>query len=161
MRLLLLAVISLTCAVGHAQQTDVQRLMRAMMEDTPIEEDLQILCDVIGGRVTGTQANEQAVEWGLERFREAGVKAWKDAFQMPELWLERSTTVMVTGGLNFTAQAVSKFYSPPGSYSTALLDGGTGSAEDFARLGSNARGAFVLVETDLCLDISGLFAEYG
>ena len=146
---------------AYTQTSNTDNLTRALLQDTPIESDLQTLCDHIGGRVTGTRANEQAVEWGLQRFKEAGVKAWTEEVQMPELWLERATTVEVSGGLNFKPLAVSKFYCPVGTYKGGLLDGGTGSEEDFARLGNSAKGAFVLVQTDLCLDISGLFTEYG
>ena len=41
-----------------------------------------------------------------------------------------------------------------------LIDGGRGSAADFAKLGTKARGAFVLIEQDELKDVDGLFAEY-
>jgi carboxypeptidase Q len=34
-------------------------------------EDLQTLCDEIGGRATGSRAYEAALEWGKEAFRRA------------------------------------------------------------------------------------------
>jgi hypothetical protein len=42
----------------------------------------------------------------------------------------------------------------------ALLDAGRGSEADFTRLGSSARGAFLLVETEELADLDGLFREY-
>ncbi len=36
-------------------------------------EDLQTLCDEIGGRATGSRAYEAALEWGKEAFRRAGL----------------------------------------------------------------------------------------
>ena len=141
-------------------QNDTEVLINALMNETPIEEDLQQLCDMIGGRVTGSQANEDAVDWAIKKFRDAGIQAQKEAFEMPELWLERSTQVAISHDLNFHAQAVSKFHSPPGTYTATLVDAGTGTVEDFERLGSRAKGAFALIETELCLDIGGLFAEY-
>jgi hypothetical protein len=98
-------------------QSDVDRLKIALLNDTPIEEDLQELTDVIGGRVTGSPANEKAVEWGLKKFQEAGVKAWKHAFEMPTLWIEG----MCVGEVNmedggFKIDLVSKYKSPPGFY---------------------------------------------
>ena len=37
-----------------------------------MEEDLRVLTDEIGGRVTGSAACEEALEWGSEAFRRAG-----------------------------------------------------------------------------------------
>jgi hypothetical protein len=139
----------------------VALLTATLLGDTPIEEDLQELCDNIGGRVTGSDANILAVDWGLRKFQEAGVKMWKQTFMMPSLWLERSTTASISGGMTFAPLVVSKFYSPNGTYTGRLLDAGMGTQEDFARLGQQAQNAFVLIETDLCFDINGLFAEYG
>ena len=68
-------------------QNDTEVLINALMNETPIEEDLQQLCDMIGGRVTGPQANEDAVDWAIKKFRDAGIQAQKEAFEMPELWL--------------------------------------------------------------------------
>ncbi len=143
-----------------AQNNDVAKLTAALLAETPLEENLQELCDDIGGRVTGSKANEQSVEWALKQFEKAGVKAWKQAFDMPSLWLEKSTTATISGDIEFTPLVVSKFYSPAQSYKGKLLDAGTGTAEDFEKLGAAAKDAFVLVETDLCLDIGGLFTEY-
>ncbi len=148
------------CPYDVFAQNDAQRLVTAMLGETPIEEDLQELCDEIGGRVTGSKANEQSVEWAIKKFEEAGVKVKKQAFKMPALWLEKSTTATISGATNFTPQIVSKFYSPAKTHTGKLLDGGMGTAEDFERLGASAKGAFVLVETEICLDIGGLFAEY-
>ena len=141
-------------------QNDAQRLVTAMLGETPIGKDLQELCDEIGGRVTGSVANEQSVEWAIEKFTQTGVKVDKMAFKMPSLWLEKSTTATVSGTTNFTPQIVSKFYSPAKTHTGKLLNGGMGTAEDFERLGARAKGAFVLVETEICFDIGGLFAEY-
>jgi len=149
----------LSIGIGTAQD-DVTKLIGAMLSDTPIEEDLQELCDVIGGRVTGSKANEQAVDWALAKFKEAGVKAWKDEFEMPVLWLPNSTSIMVTGDSNFKPSAVAKYQSPPGNYSGKLIFAGKGTAEEIDKLSASITGNFVLVETDLCLDIGGLFAEY-
>ena len=41
---------------------DVSTLIAALLADTPIDDDLRELCDDIGGRVTGSEANEKAVE---------------------------------------------------------------------------------------------------
>ncbi len=141
-------------------QTDANKLVTAILGETPIEEDLQELCDEIGGRVTGSKANEAAVEWAYQKFKAAGVKVDKVPFEMPALWLEKSTTAEISGGIAMTPQIVSKFYSPAQTHEGILLNAGMGTAEDFTRLGNRAKGAFILVETEICLDINGLFAEY-
>src|SRR6266851_8606274 len=38
-----------------------------------MEEDLRVLTDEIGGRVTGSPAYEEALRWGVEALRRAGV----------------------------------------------------------------------------------------
>ena len=159
MKYFILAVL-MTFGVSLKAQDDVTKLIGAMLSETPIEEDLQELCDEIGGRVTGSAANEKAVDWAMKKFQEAGIKAVKDPFTMPVLWLPEYTNVHITGESNFRPLAVAKYQSPPGKYSGQLIYAGMGSEDDFEKLGSDLSGKFVLVESDLCLDINGLFAEY-
>lgn len=144
----------------NSAQSDVSLLVAAMLEDTPIEEDLQELCDNIGGRVTGSAANEEAIEWGLKKFTEAGLRAYKDPFEMPVYWNEKSTSATISG-LDFSPLMVAKYKTPPGLYNGKILWLGKGTIEDFAKYKEEEiRDAFIMIETDLCLDIDGLFAEY-
>jgi hypothetical protein len=141
-------------------QSSESALIGAMLGDTPVEEDLQELCDQVGGRVTGSDANKKAVEWALKKFQAAGLKAYKDPFEMPVLWLPESTTAEISGSVSFHPNIVSKYYSPVGTHRGKLIAVGKGDATGFEAAGSAIRGNFVLVEQDLCLDINGLFAEY-
>lgn len=141
-------------------EKDVQKLVAQLLGETPIEEDLQELCDNIGGRVPGTLANERAVNWGLDKFRAAGVNANLDPFEMPVKWIPRETKAELTGALNYMPRLVSKYKSPAGRFTSDLVYVGMGTDEDFEQLTTDIRDKIVLVETDLCLDISGLFAEY-
>ncbi len=147
-----------------ATQDEATRLVAALLGETPLFDDLAYLGDRIGGRPTGSEANLRSVEWTLARFREAGVTARKEAFTVPGLWLERSARASVNGdGVEFTARvAAMPFSAGTGAdgLSRRLVDGGTGGEADFARLGSDARDGFVLVETPPLTDIAGLFAEY-
>ncbi len=160
--------ITLMAALALATETaagtaEVERLVAALLGSTPMEEDLRVLTDEIGGRVTGSQANRRSVDWALERFRNAGVDARAEAFTMPALWLERSTRVSIEGDVAFGARAVAMPFTPPtppGGRVARLLDGGSGSDTDFARLGSRVRGAFVLIETRELTGLGGLFREY-
>lgn len=147
----------------NERERDVVQLVGALLHDTPIEEDLQELCDSIGGRVTGSLANERAVEWGLQKFREAGVDARKEAFTMPGLWLENESRAQLSGALSFAPKIVARCFSPAtpeAGLEAELLDAGKGTAEDFARLGQAVRGSYLLIETAELMDVAGLFAEY-
>lgn len=148
---------------SHAQ-ADVDRLVAAMLGDTPIVGDLQSLTDEVGGRVTGSPANEQAVEWALARFRQAEVPATREAFEMPFQWQERGVSASVSGDFNFAPDVVAKpFSAAADSLTGSLVDGGMGTAEDFARLGDAVDGAWVLIETAVLDDVvglAGLFGEY-
>ena len=159
MKFLILSCI-LTFGASLKAQEDVTKLIGAMLSETPIEENLQELCDEIGGRVTGSKANEASVDWAYNKFKEAGLEVEKDPFIMPVLWLPEYTNVKINGDSEFRPNAVAKYQSPPGKYSGQLVYAGMGTEEDFVKLGSDLSGKFVLVESDLCLDINGLFAEY-
>jgi hypothetical protein len=146
-----------------ALAADVDRLVAAFAGETPLLEDLRSLTDEVGGRPTGSAANRRGVEWALNRFRGAGVEARREEFTLPALWLERSARASVKGVATFSPQVAAMPFStptPPAGLEAPLLDGGGGSAKDFERLGSKARGAFVLVETPELLDLDGLFREY-
>jgi len=63
--------------VLSAQNSETDKLVEGLLGDTQIEEDLQELSDVIGGRPTGSKANFLSIDWGLEKFQRAGVSASK------------------------------------------------------------------------------------
>lgn len=153
-------------AGSFAQSSDPQldRLVSALLGATPLEADLHSLTDRIGGRATGSQQNLRSVDWALERFRDAGVTARKESFQMPSRWLERSASATVNGpDFSFSPRIAAMPFSAATSAdgkTAPLVDGGRGSADDFAKLGAKARNAFVLIEQDELKDVDGLFAEY-
>ena len=156
-------IICLICILTISQlksQNDLGILISSLLADTPIEEDLQELCDEIGGRVTGTASNEKAVDWALNKFLSEGITAEKDPFEMPVYWHEKSTSASIKG-TDFAPLVVAKYQTPPGIYSHNIVWVGRGTSEEFDQLGINDfSDLFVMVETDLCLDIDGLFAEY-
>ena len=150
----------------HAQSpdADVARLTSAMLGDTPMLRDLELVADRYGGRATGSEANRLAVEWALARFREAGVDAHIESFTMPGLWLERSASATVRGlGVAFAPRIAALPFSvgtPASGASGPLIDAGRGDSLAFAALASSAEGAWVLIEQDELKDIDGLFREY-
>lgn len=151
-------------APAHAQgEGEIDRLVGALLGDTPMVEDLRVLTDEIGGRVTGTPANEASVEWALERLGDAGVSARAEAFQMPRRWIERSTEVRIGGALELAPRAVAKHYSAATGaegLTAPLRTLGHGEEADFEAAGRSIAGAWVLIETDVVTDIGGLFGEY-
>ena len=83
---------------------------------------------------------------------------------MPGLWLERSASATVKGeGVQFRPRIAALPFStgtPAAGLTLPLVDAGAGAEADFTRLGTAARGAFVLIETEELHDIDGLFKEY-
>ncbi len=137
------------------------QLYEMLLQDTPIDDDLRELCDQIGGRVTGSEANLRSVDWAVQKFKEAGVDVKKQAFEMPSLWLALSSNAKVKGAASFPVEIVAKYMSPEGLYSGPLIYGDYGRAKDLDSLGlHDLTGKILLVQTDICLDINGLFAEY-
>lgn len=147
-----------------AADEDVDNLVGAMLGSTPIIEDLRELSDEIGGRVTGSPSNLAAVEWAMRKFTQAGIAANREVFEMPLQWQELSASAAVGGDVRFGPRVISKPFSAAADAVTGpLLDGGGGSAEDFARLGDDAEDSWVLVSTpvlDDAVGLNGLFAEY-
>ena len=161
----LFAIAALTVISTPAPADDsTERLIAAMLGNTPVIDDLRDLTDTIGGRVTGTEANRNAVAWAAAVFRQAEVSVATEDFEMPYQWQERVVYASVAGDFDFDVGVVAKpFSSATDALNAPLLDAGSGSGEDFARLGNTADGAWVLVESpvlDDAIGLAGLFAEY-
>src|SRR5262249_53737726 len=63
------------------------RLVGRALGDTPMLADLRQLTDEIGGRPTGSPANDRAVDWGVAKFRAAGLEVKTETAPVPQLWL--------------------------------------------------------------------------
>jgi hypothetical protein len=158
-----LSLILFPAIILNAQNSETERLVAAMLGHTQIQDDLHELCDKIGGRVTGTEANTKAIEWGIKKFKEAGVEVKKEAFQMPSLWDEKSCTAKITGASNFSPRVVSRAFSigtDASGLEAELVSVGYGTEDDFKKAGDNVNDKFVLVTTDELTELGGLFKEY-
>ena len=157
-------IFQLVLAVGvlFGQAYDYQKLSKIIENDDQVAKDLAHLCDFIGGRPTGSEANLASVDWTYGKFQEYGVSVSKQAFEMPGFWLEQSSKAKITGDLNFTPRVTALTFSTRSNmYKTyPLLDGGRGEKEDFSRLGTRSEGAVIFIETDELVNIDGLFKEY-
>ncbi|MFT6897434.1 MAG: carboxypeptidase Q [Paraglaciecola sp.] len=165
MRKLLLAILCFFLSTVQAQTSkDVDLLVAAMMHKTPVIADLKELTDKIGGRITGSNANDASVIWAVEKFKTAGLKVKTEAFTMPRLWLENNTTAQITGeGIKYSPGVVAQPFTPGTNNAMVamIVDVNHGSAEDFARQPVNDK--WVIVETAVLDDevgLAGLFKEY-
>jgi len=158
-------LIVLALANPATAQDDVNRLVAAMLGDTPVSDDLHELTDTIGGRVTGSDANRKAVAWALTKLHQAEVSATGEDFEMPFQWQENVVAATVSGDVTFEASVVAKpFSTSANALKARLVDGGFGTDADLERLGETANGAWVMIETPVLDDeigLAGLFAEYG
>jgi carboxypeptidase Q len=131
---------------------------------SPLAENLRRLTDEIGGRLTGSPAMAKAVEWAVAAFRGVGIDdVHTEKFEIPHSWSEGATRVEILSGSALPVHAISVAWSPAtpqGGMEGNLVDTGTGTPEDFARIGGAARGAILLVHTDVLRTFDDLFSEY-
>ena len=172
----LLAALSLSAVLGAAPLPQVRGAVAAstasgsaaligevLSQRNRMEEDLRVLTDEIGGRVTGSPGYEAALKWGVEAFRRAGVDSVKlESYDAPARWEAQSATAGVVAPWQFPLRVVSFALAPstPGALAAPLVDAGTGRGMDFEKLGGKATGAIALVRTKPMKSFEDLFAEY-
>lgn len=124
-------------------------------------ENLRVLTDEIGGRVSGTEPFEKSVQWAIAAFKVAGADSvHTEEFKIPSFWMEGDTRAEVIAPVQFRVRAVSVAWSPPLEHAAArVVDVGMGTAADFARAG-DISGAIVLVHSDVLKSWEDLFQEY-
>ena len=128
-----------------------------------MEEDLRVLTDEIGGRVTGSPAYEAALRWGIDAFRRAGADTVKlESYDAPARWEAEVARASVVSPYRFPLKVTSFALAPstPSVLTAALVDAGTGRRADFERLGGKTKGAIALVRTKPMKSFDDLFAEY-
>ncbi len=168
LQLFLLFLFTASPTFASEQTGDASNLAGVFLTHTPLIDDLRFLSDEIGGRITGSAANERAIEWALQRFHHIGLSAGKESFQMAGRWLSKTASFTIEGdGLSFSPRVVAVPFSTaskPEGTSAALIYAGYGHKEDFQKLGQVVADAFVLVETKELTDedglITGLFVQY-
>ena len=140
------------------------KIISSALGASPLAENLRRLTDEIGGRVTGSPAMARAVAWGVAGFRDAGVdEVHTEKFTVPVTWSEGNSRIDILSSAPFAVHVVSVAWSPAtpaGGIEADVVDAGMGNADDFARLRSPARGAILLVHSDVLRTLDGLLAEY-
>jgi Zn-dependent M28 family amino/carboxypeptidase len=160
--LLLLLVFGVLALASAAAQNTSEIIFTEALRPSPIEKQLRVLTDQIGGRVPGTPAMDRAVQWGLASFKEAGGENVHDEpFTIAQGWAEGDTHFQVIAPEQFTVRAVSFGWSPaiPAPVKARIVYVGEGLPEDFAKAGDIA-GAIVVANTDVLNTLDDLFAEY-
>jgi len=155
------AACSATDASSCAQAA--AKILPQVMGPSPMEENLRRLTDEIGGRVTGSPQMAKAIEWAVSAFRAEGVEVHTEKYTLPVTWNEGDTRLELLGPVNFSARLKAEGWSPPTPVSgieANLVDVGYGTEEDFGRAGSSAKGAILLVHSDIGSTWTDLFNEY-
>ena len=143
-------------------QNPVDQVIAEALKPSPLEANLQRLTDHVGGRVPGTLAMRQAVDWGVAAFKAAGADTvHTENFTIQASWAEGFTRMTISAPEEFTVRAVSLAWAPAlaAHQDVPVVDVGYGKPEDFVKAG-NVGGALLLVHSDEMAKWDDLFAEY-
>ena len=137
---------------GTASKNAPRILADHELGETPLLDDLRELCDRIGGRPTGAPSCERAVDWGVTKFKEAGLDPVRtESFTVPSLWLPETAEASCLTPLVFPIRIAATPYSAstPRHHplEARLVDAGEGNADDFQKLGETGHGAVALVHS--------------
>ena len=159
-----------------ADNNEINQVIQAALQPSPIQDNLRRLTDNIGGRVPGTLGMQHAIQWGAQAFTAAGAdRVHTEGFQIPNSWAEGNTEMTATtayevsatkvgGGTvltSFRVRAVSVAWAPalaPVKH-VPIVDVGAGTEADFQKAG-DISGKIILVHTVVLKTWPDLFAEY-
>jgi carboxypeptidase Q len=140
-------------------------LLARALAPTPVLEDLRRLTDTIGGRPTGSRPLDEAVEWAVERLRDAGLDdVHTEAYAAPRVWVPRTEQVTITapalpGAALRAAGLVFAANTPLAGLEAAVADVGAGDEAGFGAAG-DVTGKWALVHSRPMTTIEDLFVEY-
>ena len=145
-------------------QGAASRLVERMLGPSPVVDDLRFVCDRIGGRPTGSEACERAVDWFAGRFRRAGADTVRtENFTMPRRWEEGRSRARIITPEPGTLEVIGMPYSPrtpPEGLEARLIDLREGDEADFERVGETLRGAIGLLSSEVIVSLEDLFNDY-
>jgi hypothetical protein len=136
---------------------------RVLSAESRFEEDLRVLCDEIGGRITGSLGYEAALQWGGDAFRRAGASSVRlESYDAPARWEAESASAWIVSPARAPLRVISFGMAPstPGALVAPVVDAGEGQAGDFVKLGARAKGAIALVRSKPMESFEDLIAEY-
>jgi len=153
--LVLVVVLVLMPLLARADDA-ASRLAGRAVGDTPLLADLRELADGIGGRPSGSPANERAVEWAVAKFRAAGLEVKTEPANVPYLWLGGVAHAECLAPQQFPLAVA----AAPMSASAKALEARVVDVGDGAKMPPAAKGAIVLVTNAEMRSLEDLFAEY-
>jgi carboxypeptidase Q len=152
------------CSVQRSCAELAPTMIQSALGPSPLEENLRYLSDAIGGRVTGTASADRAADWGVQAFRHAGVDdVHTEKFAIPVGWSEGHTHLEVLSPAPFPVRLVSIGWSPPtpeGGFTADVVDAGMGDDAGFAKAGTAAKDAIVLIRSNFLVTWDDLTNEY-
>ena len=153
-----------TCSVEKSCAELAPQMIQNALGSSPLEANLRYLTDTIGGRVTGSPEADRAVGWAVEAFRHAGVdEVHTEKFTIPVGWSEGRTHVEILSPMPFPVRLASIGWSPAtpeGGITADVVDVGAGDDAGFTKAGAAAKGAVVLVHSNLLKTWEDLESEY-
>jgi hypothetical protein len=161
-KIVLLPCLAALLLVSAAAQNASDTIFAEALKPSPIDKQLRVLTDEIGGRVPGTSAMDLAVQWGLTSFKAAGGEnVHAEPFTIAQGWGEGATSFQVTAPVQFKVRAVSFGWSPAiaAPINARVVNVGDGKEADFAMAG-NIAGAIVVARTGVLNKLDDLFEEY-
>ena len=88
---------SQTTGSKDADRQNTDRLIAEAFKPSPIGGNLRRLTDEVGGRVPGTLAFRQAVNWGLAAIKDAGADSvHTEEFRIQKSWAEGATEMVAS-----------------------------------------------------------------
>ena len=121
-----------------------------VMAGSEIRENLRVLCDEIGGRVTGTEAGRQARDFAERTFAGYGLEnVHQESFDMFG-WEGGDLSCEVISPRAFRLDALALAYTPstpPGGVEAEVVDAAHGNPAELDKLGYSLEGKFALVES--------------
>jgi carboxypeptidase Q len=139
------------------------KILENALGESPLAENLRRLTDEIGGRMTGSPEASRAVSWGVAAFRDAGLDVHTEKYTIPATWSEGATHLEVLSPAPFPVRLVSVAWAaatPAKGIEATVVSAGAGTEADFARIGTSARGAILLVHSERLRSWDDLFQEY-
>ena len=135
-------------AQGPIDQTMIAAIKAEGQRRSDVSRLFHTLTDVLGPRLTGSPAHVEAARWSIDQFRAWGLANPRmEPFQFGRGWSLDKLVVEMRAPRYMPLIGYAEAWSPPtkGALTGAPIYIGDSSAEEIARLGSQLRGAIVLM----------------
>lgn len=121
---------------------------------------LEVLCEEIGARMTGTAALDRAVDWAVDEFEGLALRrVRKEPYRVPVAWAPGESRLEVLKPKAFDVAVKSSGWVPataPGGLEAEVVDGGIGRVGVIRRRSDEIRGKIVLVRADVARSFTDL-----